>query len=353
MRWRWYHVQGTVIMLVIALSRPAFGHDAGGPLFASDDILKLRIEAPFDDLIHSAPHATTPYDATITLLTPNPETHSIRLSARGVSRRDPATCYFPPLRIEFKEKPAADSLFKGQKNLKLSTHCRSDSEFQNYSLLEYTAYKLLNVLTPLSFRVRLGDIEYVEARTGSVRVHRLGFFIEEVGEMAARNGLRDVKATRIERQQLNASAVAVSDLFQYMIGNQDWSDRFPTAGTPCCHNIKLLGAQSNSSDNLIPVAHDFDSSGFVNPPYAAPPPGVPIASVRTRNYRGLCQFNLQATEAAHAVLDKRAELLATIANTPNLSERNKKSATQYLEAFFAEIGDADQLKRHILDNCRN
>jgi hypothetical protein len=343
---------GTLV-LALAIHGPVFAHNAPKPLFASDDILKLRIEAPFDDLIRSAPRSTSAFDAKLTLLTPSPESYAIRLSARGMSRRDPATCYFPPLRIEFTEKPGAESLFRGQKSLKLSTHCRSDSDFQDYNLLEYAAYKLLNVLTPLSLRVRLAEIDYVEARTGSVRIHRFGFLIEDVGELAARNGLKEVKTGKIERAQLNATAVARSDLFQYMIGNQDWSDRFPTAGSTCCHNVKLLGVSSKSSNDLIPVAHDFDSSGFVDPPYAMPPAGIPITSVRIRNYRGICQFNAQATEAAQAMLEKHADLLASVASTPNLQERNKKAATQYLEAFFGEISDSGQLKRHILDNCRN
>jgi len=323
------------------------------PLFASEAILKLRIEAPFDDLIRAAPGSTKPYDATLTLLEPTPEVYPIRLSARGVSRRTPETCDFPPLRIDFKAKPGDASLFRGQKSLKLATHCRRIPDFQNYNLLEYAAFRLLNVLTPVSFRVRLAEIDYVEARTGSVRVHRFGYLIEDIDELAARNGLKEIKADKIERAQLNPSAVARSDLFQYMIGNQDWSDRLPTAGRKCCHNIKLLGASAADTHNLIPVAYDFDSSGFVDTPYALPPLRVPIPTVRDRNYRGLCQFNAQVVEAAHDLLSKRAELLSSLDSTPYLAERSKRSATEYLEAFFNEIADADQLKHHILDKCRN
>jgi hypothetical protein len=275
------------------------------------------------------------------------------LSARGVSRRSPSDCQFPPLRIEFNEKPAGASLFRGQKSLKLATHCRRAAEFQNYNLLEYAAYKLLNVLTTVSFRVRLADIDYVESRTGAVRVHRFGFLIEDVDELAARNGLKEIKADKIERTQLNPEAVARSDLFQYMIGNQDWSDRMPTAGRTCCHNIKLLGASSTDERDLIPIAYDFDSSGFVDAPYALPPIGVPIPTVRVRNYRGLCQFNDQAAAAARDLAGKQGELVASVRNTPNLSERSKQSATGYLEEFFKEIGDPQSLKRHILEKCRN
>ena len=98
-------------------------------------MLQLRIEAPFSDLIRTAPRSTNPFDAKITLLETTPETHSIRLSARGISRRDPDVCDFPPLKLEFKEKPGDASLFKGQKTLKLATHCRGDFDYQDYILL--------------------------------------------------------------------------------------------------------------------------------------------------------------------------------------------------------------------------
>jgi hypothetical protein len=339
--------------LTVGLCHAAQVHSAPKPLFDSDAIIELRIEAPFDSLVRTAPDSTKPYDAKFSLLEPTSEMHEIQLSARGISRRNPVTCDFPPLRIDFKEKPGETSLFRGQRSLKLATHCRKSSEFQNYDLLEFAAFRLFNVLTPVSFRVRLAEIDYVEAHTGSVRTHRFGFLIEDIDALGARNGLKEVKTDKIERGQLNASAVARSDLFQYMIGNQDWSDRLPTAGRICCHNIKLLGTATADPRDLIPVPYDFDSSGFVDAPYALPPVGVPIATVRERNYRGLCQFNAQVSDAARDFLAKRTELLASLDSTPDLSERSKKSAREYLEGFFKEIADPGRFKAHILDKCRN
>ena len=336
----------------LALLATAPAHAAPRPLFASDTILKLRIEAPFSDLIRAAPNSTAPFDAKLILAEPTPESHLIQLSPRGNSRRNPANCDFPPLKIEFKEKPGGASLFKGQKSLKLVTHCRGDFNYQDYNLLEYAAYKLLNILTPASFRVRMAEIDYVDARTGSVRIHRHGFLVEASNEVAERNGLKEVKADKIELTQLSGSAAARSDLFQYLLGNLDWSDLAAVPGTNCCHNVKLLGASRDSRRDLVPVAYDFDSSGFVDAPYALPPAGVPVRTVRSRYYRGLCQFNAQATEAAHQMLDNRAVMMSSIASTPALSERGKNSATQYLEAFFTEIGDPDKLQHRILDHCR-
>jgi hypothetical protein len=341
------------VVLVLTLLDATLAAAASKPLFDADATLKLRIEAPFDDLIRTAQASTKPYDATITILEPTPETYPISLSARGISRRSPETCDFPPLRIDFKARPAAESLFRGQKSLKLATHCRKIADFQNYNLLEYAAFRLLNVLTPVSFRVRLAEIDYMEVRTGSVRAHRYAYFIEDVDELAARNGLKEVKTDKIERAQLNAAAVARSDLFQYMIGNQDWSDRLPTSGRNCCHNVKLLAASGSDPRDIIPVAYDFDSSGFVDTPYALPPVGVPIPTVRVRNYRGLCQFNADVAEAAHDFLGKRTELLSSLDSTPYLADRSKRSSREYLEGFFNEISSAEQIKRHILDKCRN
>jgi hypothetical protein len=327
-------------------------HASPKPLFASEDILKLRIEAPFAELLRAAPHSKAAFDAKLTLTEPTPETLAIQLSPRGISRRNPENCDFPPLRIEFKEKPGGASLFKGQKALKLVTHCRGDFSYQDYNLLEYAAYKILNILTPASFRVRLAEIDYVNAGSNTVRIHRHGFLVEESSELAARNGLKEVKADKIEPGQLSGSGAAKSDLFQYLIGNLDWSDLAAVPGTNCCHNVKLLGSSADSRRELIPVPYDFDSTGFVNAPYATPPAGVPVKTVRSRYFRGLCQFNAQTTEAAQQILQNRAALLSSVNNTPDLSDSRKRSTTDYLEALFSDLSDPDKFKHQILDHCR-
>ena len=339
-----------VAALAALMTPPA--HAAAKPLFAADDLLNLRIEAPFADLLRAAPRSTAGFDAKLTVLSGTQETLAIKLSPRGISRRNPENCDFPPLRIEFKDKPDAASLFKGQHTLKLVTHCRGEFKYQDYNLLEYAAYKIQNILTPASFRVRLAEIDYVDAGSGAVRIHRHGFLVEDIHELAERNGLKEIKAAKIEPGQVSASATAKSDLFQYMIGNLDWSDFAAVPGTNCCHNVKLIGVAADSRHDLIPVPYDYDSSGFVNAPYALPPQGVPINSVRNRYYRGLCQFNAQATEAAQQFLANRAAMLASLANTPALSDIRKKSNADYLEAFFSELADPDKFQHRVLAHCR-
>jgi len=75
--------------------------------------------------------------------------------------------------------------------------------------------------------------------------------------------------------------------------------------------------------------------------------------VRTRYYRGYCQFNAQVTAAAQEALAKHDELMAAVDATPALTSRSKSSARQYLESFFSDIGNPAQLQKQILDHCRN
>ncbi len=326
----------------------AIANDAK-PLFAEDTVLKIRINAPFREIVRKAPEATDAHAAEIAFAG---EAHAIALSARGNSRRDPNICKFPPLRVEFNEKPGETSIFNGQKRLKLVTHCRSSRRYQQYYLLEYAAYKLLNVMTPLSLRVRLAEIDYVEADTGKTIISRFGFFIEDADDAAKRNGVKEIDIERIDIGQLNVDAAVRVAVFQYMIGNLDWSMTNGPPGENCCHNAKLIGARAEPLRNIVPVPYDFDYSGLVDAPYAVPPESVSIRSVRTRRYRGFCVHSSQALEAAAAFGEKRGAIYAALDAVQGLEERNKKSARRYLDGFFENIADGKKFEAHMLKYCR-
>ena len=322
------------------------------PLFADDGVLKIRIVAPFRDLVKTAPDATDPYPATLTLLGEDSEEHAIQLSARGNSRRDPDVCDFPPLRVAFDEKPGDASLFDGQKRLKLVTHCRRSSQYQQYYALEYTAYKLFNIITPESLKVRMAMIDYVEAGSGKTVISRQGFFIEDTDDAAKRNGVKEIDVADISLAQLNATAAARYAIFQYMIGNLDWSMHNSIDGHDCCHNTKLIGARAEPLSDLSPVPYDFDYSGLVNAPYALPPEAVPVRSVRTRRYRGFCVHNDAVRAAAVEFRTQEQALFAVLDAVPGLKKSKKKSAKRYLADFFKAIADEKQLEKRLLKTCR-
>ena len=341
----------TFLLVVGAISTAAAKDPK--PLFANDEVLTIRIEAPFKDLKRKAARSTDPYPAILIVEGPSPEQHAIMLSPRGNSRRTRDLCTFPPLRVTFPEKPAEDSLFKGQKGLKLVTHCRSSSAYQQYYLQEYTAYKLLNVITPQSLYVRMAAIDYVEADSGKTDIARFGFFIEDTDDAAKRNDMKEIDTPDIDVAQLDPSAAARYALFQYMIGNLDWSMHNGPDGDDCCHNTKLVGATKETQSGLIPVPYDFDYSGLVDAPYAVAPPELRLRSVRTRRYRGFCAHNNEARAEAAAIRGMAPALYAAVEAVPELNDRNKRSTSKYLDAFFENIETDEQLEKRVLNSCRD
>ena len=317
------------------------------PLFASDEPIRLTLQGPISAVAGGSRGARP---ATLTLQSPSQETHAVRISPRGITRLKRDVCQFAPMRVEFAQPPAAGSLFQGQQRLKLVTHCRSSESFQQHLLLEYAAYRLYNRLTPASFRVRLATIDYVDDR-GRPVASRLGFFIEDIGHVAARNGTQPAVVGRT----VSTGSLAPADatrvaLFQYMIGNLDWATRAGPPGDSCCHNSRLIGPVA-SAGGLVPVPYDFDFSGFVDAPYAVPPETVPVRSVRTRRYRGYCVHNAQLPALAAEFRSKRAELLGTMSQIPHMEERTRSRAAAYLEGFFADIADEQSVARKLLRTC--
>ena len=327
----------------LALSSAAQAED---PLFAAPDVLQLTIKAPLTYLARNR-NATAPVSGV--LVDPAGQSLPIALQLRGITRRTSEICDFPPLRVDFTAPPPPTSVFAGQKRLKLVTHCRNSASFQQYVLLEYAAYRLYNILTPHSFRVRLANITY-QGEDGRTIAQRAGFFIEDLKDVAKRNATTETKAPpRIETAELNAGDAARYAMFQHMIANHDWSMRAGPAGDECCHNAKLIGPRG--AGTVIPIPYDFDYSGFVNAPYATPPDQLKINDVKQRFYRGYCVHNNEALAAARQIRAAEPQLLAALSQTPGLDPKAQQRAANYLGGFFADIATDASVGGKILGRC--
>lgn len=329
---------GLALALVLAAAPAAVAAAAPPkPLFASDDTIHIVIRGPITSFVRN--RAEQPRPATLTV---GGESLPVNLSVRGITRRMADICAFPPLRVEFTRPPAATSPFAGQKRLKLVTHCRQSESFQQYLLLEYAAYRMYQQLTPRSFRVRLARVDYVQD-DGRPYVSRLGFFLEDTGDVAKRNGLREVHAPdAIPTTSLTARDAARYTMFQHMLGNHDWSMHAGPKGEDCCHNAKLIGGPWTISGATIPIPYDFDFSGFVDAPYATPPDELHITDVRRRVFRGNCFQNRESAAVAAEMRAAQPQLLSTLAATPGLEPKTLGRAQSYLAGFFAQIAtDAD------------
>jgi hypothetical protein len=346
MRMLWRAALAALAMMIPSLALAA--SDGPKPLFQSAEVIHITIKAPITSIIAAKLRSNAPVDGTLTVK--GGETLPIKLSVRGLTRRTTNACVFPPLRVEFADKPPADSVFKGQKKLKLVTHCRPAEGFQQYLLLEYSAYKLYNLLTPVSFDVRLVQVDYVDG-DGKPLISRLGYFIEDAADVAKRNGLWEAEVgDRIALSQLSSPDAARSAVFEYMVGNLDWAMNVGPPGAGCCHNFHLLGAKGATS-GLIPMPYDYDFSGLVDTPYAVPPDNVPVTSVRTRRYRGFCLNNAAVPAAAADFRAKRTAMMGVYDTIPFMQEATKKKARDYLAGFFDQIGSDEDVVNHLLKTC--
>jgi hypothetical protein len=324
--------------LALAAASPAVAKKGEvTPLFATDTPIHVTIKGPMGTLAFN--RAEVPRPATMTV---DGVTYPVTLTTRGITRKSADICDFPPLRVAFTQAPPPGSLFEHQKHLKLVTHCRRSADFQQKVLLEYSAYRLYNLMTPESFRARLANIDYID-ETGRPYISRVGYFLEDTSDVAKRNGMTEAHMPdTIAGELLDPAASARFAIFEYMISNYDWSMRAGPKGEPCCHNSRLLSSGPGSL--LIPVPYDFDWSGLVDAPYAGPPEGINIANLRQRDYRGYCAHQAQARAFAAQLSPRRAEFLGLFATLPGLAPREQANAAQFVQGFFNDLDSGKMLR---------
>ncbi len=195
-------------------------------------------------------------------------------------------------------------------------HCRDNSErYEQNVIKEYLAYRLLNVLTDISYRVRLARVTYIDSdQRDDNRVH-YAFFIEHKNRLAKRLGLPEIYTAKIKVADLAGPYSDLTSLFQFLIGNTDFSPIAGAEGEDCCHNSTLFG---NEGEPIYAIPYDFDMSGLVDAPYAEPNPRFRIKRVTQRLYRGRCAYidNLSASlqqfhenrDTIYGLIDRQPEL---------------------------------------------
>ena len=324
----------------IVLATPAAAQVAPTPLFASDAPIAITIRGPIKSI--TSKRSDGPRQGTL-IDKASGASFPVMLSARGITRKMSNICSFPPLRVDLQPRGPAGTLFEGQGRLKLVTHCKGSTDFQQKVLLEYAAYRLYNALTPLSFRVRLANIDYVD-ESGRSETSRVGFFIEDIDDVARRNGaVKAHTAAMVPLGQIEPSSGARFAVFNYMIGNLDWSMRAGPPEEGCCHNGRLLAGKPGATV-YMPVPYDFDFSGLVDAPYATPPEGIKVSNVRQRLYRGYCAHNQHSAAYAAAMAAKQPQLIGILATIPGLEPKTQAKAAGYLDGFFKDVAAGKLLK---------
>lgn len=321
-------------------------------LFSSTDVLPVTIDATWRDLVvNKSFQGTYPAKMHYTDVSGKKITLNLTVERRGIKRQE--VCRYPPIKLRFDKEEVKGTMFRGQKSIKMVTHCDRGSRYEQYYVLEMLIYRIYNLITDYSFRVRPLDVTYVDTKTGSIDPGRFAFLIEDDSDVAKRHDLKKLKIPRISSRRLEPGLTSEMVLFQYLVGNVDWAALSGPDPEECCHNIKLIAPRPLQAGDLIyPVPYDFDSSGLVNADYAAPPGGLPISKVTQRLYRGYCSHNSDMEQARSRILDQEDAIMTLLANEPLLSSGKKKSAGRYLERGFKELKNPKSYDKRIMEKCR-
>ena len=322
----------------------AFGVDiSAAPLFEDSARLEIELVGPIKELTADR---NGKQEMQFTLRTQGID-HEINVRLRGNSRR--RVCEFPPLRLNFKTNATAETVFENQNKLKLVTHCRERDAAEQDLLKEYMAYRIFNMLSEKSYRVRLVSINYVDTdptRAGKT-LKRYGYFIESSNELAERIAATRVTRTGVSLGSLDSRQASLVYVFQYLIGNTDWSLVRADTEEFCCHNTDLFGTASEFA--LIP--YDFDLSGLVDSSYAKPDPELRIRIVRQRAYRGYCLPADHLTSALQLIAGKQYEITELPMDIPGLIPKEKEITSRYLGEYFKSAKDIEKIVRKFDSRC--
>ena len=266
----------------------------------------------------------------------------IGIRARGNFRR--STCYYPPIKVDFKKKQTKGTIFEGHKKMKLVLPCLKQKDKNDNILKEFIVYKLFEMVYPYHFKTRRLSLEFTDlSKKKKPVVEKLNAFLIEDDKKVAQFHNGKVFERFIPPLAMDADASVRNAMFQYMIGNTDFSTAYQ-------HNNKLLYIDKL----IIPLPYDFDMSGFINPSYAVVNETLNIANIRQRKYRGFKRDDDVFYKVRDIFIEKKSDMLALIksfeADFDNASEYDE--AYSYIESFFDIIEDDKKFKDNVVSAAR-
>lgn len=315
-------------------------------LFESEDMLDLTLELDLKEFSTDKGDSRGYHPAKLSYVDPvgGAVSLDVRVKTRGKLRRQFLKCLIPPFKMKFDKNQIKNTIFEKQKTLKLVTHCKTiPNFFQYYCIQEYLIYRIYNLLTEMSFRVRLARVTYVDSRKKDQSFTNHAFFIESYKRMAKRNQGKTTDVQSIKPGEADFATAALVSVFQYMIGNTDWSIR---SG----HNIRWITIGDNKK--YYPVPYDFDLSGLIDAEYARATPELGIKSVRERLYRGFAKSMGQFNRTFLLFHKHKKKIFSLYRANPLLPANLKKRSLKYLDEFYKIILNPKLVKRYFIDNYR-
>ncbi|MGI9289408.1 MAG: hypothetical protein ACR2P1_28825 [Pseudomonadales bacterium] len=323
-------------------------HDVPHPpaaLFADTAPFEMEMRLDFDEICLN-PEARdcpdVPAEISYRAANGSEKRLAVNIRTRGRWRETTGDCSFPALFVYFTPDQTRGTVFEGEAMLPLTTHCKHSSfKYENYVLTEYLAHRLYRLLTDVSLDARMLHVTYVDADNDRRR-RRYAFFTEHFERLAARNNKEFYRVRQVELKSTIPEEMATLALFQFMIGNLDWS-------AYACHNIAVFRDVNGST---TPVPYDFDFSGIVDAEYATPPERFNQRSVRFRRYRGYCWPDLDWSVLFEKFQRIRDDVFQELAAVPSLSKFHRRRVDRYIRSFYKIIDSEAKRRKQIIKRCR-
>ena len=161
--------------------------------------------------------------------------------------------------------------------------------------------------------------------------------------MAARLGAHLQEFNQFHPAGVNGDQAVILSMFQYLIGNSDWS-------ATCFHNVEIM---RHEDGRYLTAPDDFDFSGAVNTRYADPPEEYPIQRVTDRYFRSYCRPQFEFESLSTLFNGKKVEIIALYEGFEMLRENRRNDVLKFYEDFWEMMDAERKLDRQILRNGKN
>ncbi len=307
---------GLLLFCSLSTLSATFSNSLFDQLVREDEVLEVTLTTDIEQFLLNK-NTKTWQLAEMQYLNSNGEKQKwvIEIRPRGNYRR--RVCDFPPIKLKFPKKKMKEMGLGKHNDLKLVSHCLAEEADDQLVMKEYLVYKMFERLSPQKFRVQLVKIHFIDAANLDRYDVRYGILIEDEDEMAERyEGIVCDDCYGMEDMAFDPHNQTTIQLFQYMIGNHDWSLRLN-------RNVKILNLETGRKNLAVP--YDFDFAQLVNAPYAVQEPVY------------LPEQNPVFPEVGQQFLDKKEEITLLVDEVPLLTDKNKKIIQKHLKDFYASL----------------
>jgi hypothetical protein len=311
-------------------------------LFDGTDILHLKLIGKLNSLFSDRSDNSSYHPVLLQYMEKDSSLISIRLmvKTRGHFRRMKGMCSMPPLLLGFPKEQNNRSIFAYQNKLKLVVPCQGD----DYIIREWLAYKTYNLISEKSFRVRLAQVEFEDSLKQRKTETHYCFLLEDDKKVADRNSAFVWKPKLLAMQNTNKQEFRKMAVFEYLIGNTDWS-------VPYLQNIVLI--DKDSTELPVAIPYDFDHSGIVDASYAGPAPELGISSNRERLYRGYCETDMKNFSETFKLYNQLKDSIYQLYNNCSLLSRSYvKFVNRYFDDFYKTINSARNIEQEFTKPCK-